>query len=63
MNVPVWVPVVCVNVQKFVYQIMIVSIKSWGDGPLALLLEVSEVDVLPGIEVCGYRRSGFKGVG
>ncbi len=63
MNVPIWVPVVCVNFQKFVNKVVVVSIKSWGGGPLALLLEVSEVGVLPGIEACGDRRSGFKSVG
>ena len=56
-------PVVCVNFQKFVNKVVVVSIKSWGGGPLALLLEVSEVGVLPGIEACGDRRSGFKSVG
>jgi hypothetical protein len=63
LDVPVWVPVMCVNFQKFMDKVMSVSIEPWGSGPLTLLLKISKVRVLPRIKMGGSWGSGFKCVG
>ena len=52
MYVPVGVSVLGVHVEQFVDQGVVVCLEAWCGVPLALLLEVSEVGVFPG--VCGF---------